>query len=62
MKQYTKPKLTCDSIEENSFAIPAILGIVAGVAAAKVVSKGLDALFERSVPFNANKLEPVLAC
>ena len=60
MKKYTAPKITCDSIDEGSFFIPAIAGIVAGVAAAKVVSKGLDALFERSLPFNANKLEPIL--
>ena len=61
MKRYTTPKITSDSIEERSFVIPAIAGVVAGVAAAKAVSKALDSIFERSVSFNANKLEPVLA-
>lgn len=61
MKKYTAPKITCDSIDEGSFVIPAILGVVAGVAAAKAVSKVLDSMFERSVSFNANKLEPILS-
>ena len=49
-----------DAIDEGSFTIPAIAGVIVGVAVAKVVSKGLDALFERSLSFNANKLEPIL--
>ena len=61
MKKYTAPKITCDSIDEGSFVIPAIAGIVAGVAAAKAVYKVLDSMFERSVSFNANKLEPILS-
>lgn len=61
MKKYTAPKITCDSIDEGSFFIPAIAGVVAGVAVAKVASKAVDALFERSVSFNANKLEPILS-
>ena len=62
MKRYTTPKITSDSIEERSFAVPAILGVVAGVVAAKAVSKALDSVFERSLSFiNANRLEPVLA-
>ena len=61
MKKYTAPKLTCNSIDEGNFVIPAILGVVAGVAAAKLVSKTLDAMFERSLSFhNVSKLEPVL--
>lgn len=61
MKRYTTPKITSDSIEERSFAIPFIAGVIAATVAAKVASKAVDAIFERSVPFNTNKLEPVLA-
>ena len=61
MKKYTTPKMTCNSIDEGGFVVPAILGVVAGVAAAKVVSKAVDAVFDHSVSFySVSKLEPVV--
>ena len=61
MKKYTAPKITCDSVDEGSFAIPAIVGVVVGVVAAKLASKAVDSMIERSVSFNAKKLEPILS-
>ena len=44
MKRYTTPKITSDSLEEGSFAIPFIAGFIAAAVATKVASKAVDAI------------------
>lgn len=61
MKQYKTPKVTGGASEERSFVVPAVAGIVAGVIAMRALNKTLDAIFDRSIPYNVNKLEPVMA-
>ncbi len=60
MRKYTAPKVTYNSIDERGLAIPAIIGVIAGVALAKVASKAVDKMFESSISSNVKKLEPLI--
>lgn len=57
MKKYKKP-VSCDMLSLNSRDIvPALAGMVAGAAVAKVISKAVDTMFDSKLFSNNLKLD-----